>query len=45
MTGPATVAVSVTVTQATPILGLAIRQTRTHTAQLQIGVTTGQEAP
>jgi Flp pilus assembly protein TadG len=42
--GPATVRVSVTVTESTPILGLSVSQTRTHTAQLQIGVTSGQGA-
>jgi Flp pilus assembly protein TadG len=40
--GPATVRVSVTVTESTPILGFSVSQTRTHTAQLQIGVTSGQ---
>jgi hypothetical protein len=45
VTGPATVTVSVTVTQASPILGLPVSQTRSHTAQLQIGVIAGQEAP
>ena len=40
--GPATVQVSVTVTESTPILGFSVSQTRTHTAQLQVGVTNGQ---
>lgn len=40
--GPATVRVSVTVTESTPILGISVSQTRTHTAQLQVGVTNGQ---
>lgn len=40
--GPATIQVSVTVTESTPILGLSVSQTRTHTAQLQVGVTNGQ---
>jgi Flp pilus assembly protein TadG len=42
ITGPATVAVSVTVTDATPMLGIPVSQTRTHTAQLQVGVTAGE---
>ena len=42
ITGPATVEVSVTVTDATPMLGISVSQTRTHTAQLLVGVTTGQ---
>lgn len=41
--GPATVRVSVTVTESTPILGYSVSQTRTHTAQLRVGVTSGQE--
>jgi len=40
--GPATIQVSVTVTESTPILGFSVSQTRTHTAQLQVGVTNGQ---
>lgn len=40
--GPATIQVSVTVTESAPILGFAVSQTRTHTAQLQVGVTKGQ---
>lgn len=40
--GPATVQVSVTDTESTPILGFAVSQTRTHTAHLQVGVTSGQ---
>ena len=42
VTGPASVQVTVTVTEQTPILGVTVHQTRTHTAQLQVGVTTGQ---
>lgn len=45
VTGPATVQVRVTVSQTTPILGISVAQTRTHTAQLQVGVTSGQELP
>ncbi len=45
VTGPATVQVRVTVTEDTPILGVSVAQTRTHTAQLQIGVTTGEGVP
>ena len=40
--GPATVRVTVTVTEDTPILGISVSQTRTHTAQLQVGVTHGE---
>ena len=42
VTGPATVQVSVTVADDTPILGISVSQTRTHTAQLQVGVSTGE---
>jgi Flp pilus assembly protein TadG len=42
VTGPATVQVSVTVAEDTPILGISVAQTRTHTAQLQVGVSTGE---
>jgi Flp pilus assembly protein TadG len=42
VTGPATVQVTVTVTEQTPILRVTVHQTRTHTAQLQVGVTNGQ---
>ena len=42
VTGPATVQVSVTVAEDTPILGISVRQNRTHTAQLQVGVSTGE---
>ncbi len=42
ITGPATVQVRVTVNQDTPILGVSVSQTRTHTAQLQVGVTSGE---
>lgn len=41
VTGPATVEVTVTVTGSTPIAGIAIRQTRSHTAELLAGITTG----
>ena len=40
--GPGLVEVSVTVTDSTPLLGIAVSQTRTHTAQLQVGVTSGE---
>jgi Flp pilus assembly protein TadG len=40
--GPGVVEVSVTVTTSTPMLGIAVSQTRTHTAQLQVGVTHGE---
>ena len=40
--GPGVVQVSVTVTASTPVLGLSVRQTRVHTAQLQVGVTHGE---
>ena len=40
--GPASIQVSVTVTESTPILGFTVSQTRTHTAQLQVGVSSGQ---
>jgi Flp pilus assembly protein TadG len=40
--GPGTVEVSVTVTASTPVLGIPVRQTRTHTAQLLVGVTQGE---
>jgi Flp pilus assembly protein TadG len=40
--GPGVVEVRVTVTAATPLLGLAVSQTRAHTAQLQVGVTSGE---
>lgn len=40
--GPATVEVRVTVTETTPILGVPVSQTRTHVAQLQVGVTSGE---
>jgi hypothetical protein len=42
VTGPATVQVRVTVAEDTPILGISVSQTRTHTAQLQVGVSTGE---
>ncbi|WP_138757697.1 hypothetical protein [Modestobacter altitudinis] len=40
--GPGVVQVSVTVSASTPLLGFVVRQTRTHTAQLQVGVTHGE---
>lgn len=40
--GPGVVEVSVTVTASTPLLGIAVSQTRAHTAQLQVGVTHGE---
>ena len=43
--GPGVVQVSVTVTASTPLLGIPVSQTRTHTAQLQVGVRTGEPAP
>ncbi len=43
ITGPATVEVTVTVTEGTPILGVTVSQTRQHAAQLQVGVTSGQQ--
>ena len=45
VTGPATVQVAVTVTATTPILGITIHATGAHTAQLQVGVTTGEPLP
>jgi Flp pilus assembly protein TadG len=43
--GPGVVQVSVTVTASTPVLGIPVSQTRTHTAQLQVGVTHGEGLP
>ena len=43
--GPGLVQVSVTVTASTPLLGIPVSQTRTHTAQLQVGVTHGEGLP
>ena len=40
--GPGVVEVSVTVTASTPMLGIPVSQTRTHTAQLLVGVTQGE---
>jgi Flp pilus assembly protein TadG len=40
--GPGMVEVSVTVTASTPLLGIPVSQTRTHTAQLLVGVTQGE---
>lgn len=42
VTGPATVEVIVTVSETSPILGITVRQTRQHTAQLQVGVNSGE---
>jgi Flp pilus assembly protein TadG len=42
VTGPATVQVTVTVTEPSPLLGVQVSETRTHTAQLQVGVTAGE---
>ena len=43
--GLGVVQVSVTVTASTPLLGIAVSQTRTHTARLQVGVTHGEGLP
>jgi Flp pilus assembly protein TadG len=40
--GPGVVQVRVTVTASTPLLGIPVSQTRTHTAQLLVGVTHGE---
>ncbi|WP_249523504.1 hypothetical protein [Modestobacter marinus] len=40
--GPGLVEVSVTVTASTPLLAIPVSQTRTHTAQLRVGVTQGE---
>lgn len=40
--GPGVVRVTVTVTASSPLLGIPVSQTRTHTAQLLVGVTQGQ---
>ena len=40
--GPGMVEVSVTVTASTPLLGIPVSQTRTHTAHLLVGVTQGE---
>lgn len=40
--GPGLIQVSVTVADSTPMLGIPVRQTRTHTAQLRVGVTHGE---
>ncbi|NEK87846.1 hypothetical protein GCU60_19070 [Blastococcus saxobsidens] len=42
VTGPGIVEVSVTVTDSTPLLGIPVSQTRVHTAQLLVGVTSGE---
>jgi Flp pilus assembly protein TadG len=42
VTGPGIVAVSVTVTDSTPLLGIPVSETRVHTAQLLVGVTSGE---
>jgi Flp pilus assembly protein TadG len=41
--GPGLVQVSVTVSASTPLLGVSVSQTRAHTAQLQVGVTQGED--
>ena len=40
--GPGIVEVSVTVTDSTPLLGIPVSQTRVHTAQLLVGVNSGE---
>ncbi|SDG21241.1 hypothetical protein SAMN05660324_1987 [Klenkia brasiliensis] len=40
--GPGLVQVTVTVTDSTPLLGLPVRQTRTHSAQLKVGLVDGE---
>jgi Flp pilus assembly protein TadG len=40
--GPGVVEVTATVTASTPLLGIPVSRTRTHTAQLQVGVTSGE---
>lgn len=40
--GPGLVEVTVTVTDSTPLLGLPVSQTRTHSAQLQVGLVEGE---
>ena len=42
VTGPGIVEVSVTVTDSTPLLGIPVSQTRVNTAQLLVGVTSGE---
>ena len=42
VTGPGIVEVSVTVADSTPMLGIPVSQTRVHTAQLLVGVTSGE---
>jgi Flp pilus assembly protein TadG len=42
VTGPGIVEVRVTVTDSTPLLGIPVSQTRVHTAQLLVGVTSGE---
>ena len=42
VTGPGIVEVSVTVTDSTPLLGIPVSQTSVHTAQLLVGVTSGE---
>jgi Flp pilus assembly protein TadG len=42
VTGPGIVEVRVTVTHSTPLLGIPVSQTRVHTAQLLVGVTSGE---
>lgn len=42
LSGPATVTVTVTVRATTPVLGVAVVQTRSHTATLLVGVDRGE---
>jgi len=42
LVGPATVKVTVTVTENSPILSVSVSRSSTHTAQLQVGVTHGE---
>ena len=42
VSGPGIVEVSVTVTDSTPLLGIPVSQTRVHTAQLLVGLTSGE---
>ncbi|MCO7218593.1 hypothetical protein [Klenkia sp. PcliD-1-E] len=40
--GPGLVQVTVTITDSTPLLGLPIEQTRSHSAQLEVGLVDGE---
>ena len=40
--GPGLVQVTVTITGSTPLLDLPVRQTRTHSAQLEVGLVDGE---